>query len=289
MSLIRISSPAKINLGLKILGLRKDGFHEVQTHLLQVDLFDNLVISKIRGKIDITVNNPLIRGKKNIVYKAASLLREKYGDTQLGARIHLEKIIPVGAGLGGGSGNAAVVLWVLNQLWGIKYPMKKLEELAKELGADVPFFLGAPSSVFTGRGDEKLFACKFSPRYYILIVKPPISLSTSDVYKWSRVKVIENGNQKNKNFKLNRRYGFRENDLEEVVFPRFPSLKRHRNNLLKFGAELALLSGSGSAIFGLFTKKSDTVRAVNFFSRKKELWVSVARPLHKSILKEKRF
>ena len=285
MSLIRILSPAKINLGLKILGLRKDGFHEVQTHLLQVGLFDKLSIRKKEKRIDVSVGNALIKGKKNIIYKAASLLREEFGDPKLGAKIHLEKIIPIGAGLGGGSGNAAVVLWVLNKLWGIKYPMKKLEDLAKQLGTDVPFFLSEPSHFYAGRGDVKLFPRKFSSRYYILIVKPPISLSTRDVYQWFRKEIIANRKQNLKISGLSRKYNCRQNDLEGVVFPRFPFLKNYRDDLLKFGAKLALLSGSGSALFGLFSRKTDMLKAYNFFSDKDQLWVSIVKPLEESILK----
>ena len=98
MSSIRISSPAKINLGLKILGLREDGFHEVQTHLVQVDLFDQFLIGKRKRRIDIFVDNSSIKGKHNIIYKAADLLREEFGDKELGATIHLEKKNPIGAG-----------------------------------------------------------------------------------------------------------------------------------------------------------------------------------------------
>ncbi len=289
MSLIRILSPAKINLGLKILGLRKDGFHEVQTHLLQVGLFDKLSIRKKEKRIDVSVGNALIKGKQNIVYKAANLLREEFGDPKVGAKIHLEKIIPIGDGLGGGSGNAAVVLWVLNKLWGIKYSIKKLENLAKQLGADVPFFLSESSHFYAGRGDEKLFPRKFSSRYYILIVKPPISLSTRDVYQWSRKEIIENGKENDKTPGLSRKYDCRQNDLEGVVFPRFPFLKNYRDNLLEFGAKLALLSGSGSALFGLFSRKTDIIKAYNFFSDKDELWLSIVRPLEENILKGKIF
>ncbi len=289
MSLIRMISPAKINLGLKILGLREDGFHEVKTHLLQVDLFDHLVIGKRRRRIDISVDNSSIKGKENIIYKAANLLRDECGDKELGAIIHLEKKIPIGAGLGGGSGNAACVLWILNKLWRINYSTEKLESLAKKLGADVPFFLGGPSYIFEGKGDKKLYPCKFSSRNYVLIVKPLISLSTHDVYGWSREKILKSRTKYNQPFTLSKRYDCRENDLEKVVFPRYPFLREYKEKLLAFGSKLALLSGSGSAIFGIFSKKKDIVNAFNFFSSKKKLWVSVVKPLERSILKNSNF
>tara|TARA_B100000686_G_scaffold354281_1_gene463695 strand:- start:66 stop:941 length:876 start_codon:yes stop_codon:yes gene_type:complete len=289
LSSIRISSPAKINLGLKILGLREDGFHEVQTHLVQVDLFDQFLIGKRKRRIDIFVDNSSIKGKHNIIYKAADLLREEFGDKELGATIHLEKKIPIGAGLGGGSGNAAFVLWFLNKLWGINYPLKKLESLAKKLGADVPFFLGGPSYIFAGKGDEKLYPCKFSPRYYVLIVKPPISLYTHEVYGWSREKILKSSIENTQLSRLSKRYDCRENDLEEVVFLRYPFLREYKNKLLEFGSKLALLSGSGSALFGIYSRKNDLINAFNFFSSKKKLWVSVVRPLQGSILKNSNF
>ncbi len=289
MSLIQISSPAKINLGLKILGLRNDGFHEIHTHLLQVGLFDNIFIDLRKRRIDISVDNPFIKRKENIIYRTACLLREEFGDAELGAKIHLEKRIPIGAGLGGGSGNAAYVLWVLNRLWKINYPLKKLEHLAKKLGSDVPFFLNNPSYIFAGKGDKKLFPYRFSPRYYILIVKPPISLSTKDVYQWSRERMKESELQNGQTFKFSRNYDGRKNDLEEVVFPRYPYLQDYRDKLLRFGAKLSLLSGSGSALFGIFLRKEDVSKAFDFFSAKQELWVSIVRPLQRSMLKRINF
>ncbi|MEE9276224.1 MAG: 4-(cytidine 5'-diphospho)-2-C-methyl-D-erythritol kinase [bacterium] len=150
-----LQSPAKINLGLRILGLREDGYHEVDTWMQQVSLFDRVWIRPGGRTIRVTADRPDVpSGRGNLVHRAAAALREAGGGgRRLGARIHLEKRIPPQAGLGGGSGNAALALWALNRLWGTGLSPSGLGRIAAGLGADVPFFLKGPAGRCRGRGE----------------------------------------------------------------------------------------------------------------------------------------
>ncbi|MFQ5896044.1 MAG: 4-(cytidine 5'-diphospho)-2-C-methyl-D-erythritol kinase, partial [Nitrospinota bacterium] len=147
-----LRSPAKVNLGLRVLGLRTDGYHEVDTVLQMVDLWDRLCIRPRRRGLNVRCDHPDVPpGPDNLVYRAAELLRREAG-LRGGASICIEKSIPVGAGLGGGSGNAALALWGLNHLWGAGLRREELIALARRLGADVPFFLTAARARGRGRG-----------------------------------------------------------------------------------------------------------------------------------------
>ena len=257
-----LKTPAKLNLCLKVLGLRADGYHEVITWMQQISLYDEVRIEPGGKRIFVYVDRDDIPGgRENIVHRAARALREASGRKALGARIYLTKNIPAGAGLGGGSGNAAGALWALNRAWSLGMRKAELSEVAARVGSDVPFFLGGPAAVCRGRG-ERVEAKEALRSGCFLLVKPPVALSTQDVYGWSREKLgREGGNfdEKNAPGRLGRyEYG---NDLQEIVFPRFPELEGLCGMLVRHGAVRAMMSGSGSTIFGFFRRQGEAERA----------------------------
>lgn len=277
---MRLISPAKINLGLRILGLRPDNFHEVETWMQQVALYDRIRIRTARRVIRVAADRKDVpSGRENLAYRAAAALREEAGDRRLGASIFLEKHIPAGAGLGGGSGNAAAVLWGLNRLWGLGLPPARLFRIAAGLGSDVPFFLAWPAGMCRGRGER---VSRRGPLRsgWVLLVKPPLSLSTERVYGWMRNYLKNEGRAATiEPCPKQTKTPDDRNDLEQVVFERYPILSECRNILLSSGARRARMSGSGPALWGLFRKQSDARAAGLVFSRRRRWRVHVVKPL----------
>lgn len=257
-----LKTPAKLNLCLRILGLRADGYHELITWMQQITLYDEVRIEPGGKRILVYADRDDVPGgRENIVHRAARALREASGRKGLGARIYLKKNIPAGGGLGGGSGNAAGALWALNRVWSLGMRKAELCDVAARVGSDVPFFLRGPAAVCRGRG-ERVEAKEALKSGWFLLVKPPVALSTQEVYGWSRQKLGREGQDyegKNGPARLGRyEYG---NDLEEIVFPRFPELESLCGMLVRHGAARAMMSGSGSTVFGIFRRKGEAERA----------------------------
>lgn len=274
-----LQSPAKVNLGLRVLGVRPDDYHEVETWMQQVALFDHVWISPGGRSIRVTSNSPSApSGRENLAYRAAAALRDAAGGGNLGARIYLEKNIPVGAGLGGGSGNAAVVLWALNRFWRLNLSSSTLSRIAAGIGSDVPFFLGGPAAFCRGRG-ELVARRKPLRAGLFLLAKPPFSLPTAKVYGGMRKKLKNERRPSRIGRRANRLSPtvFR-NDLEDVVFEWYPQLRECRDELLAAGAGKALMSGSGPTIWGLFRRKADALAAAADFGRRRWM-VRLASPL----------
>ena len=255
---ISFKTPAKVNLGLHILGKREDGFHELETLFQMVNWCDEIKIECISRGLELVCNQPDIpTDKGNLVIRAAQILQTRYPERCKGARIHLNKNIPHGAGLGGGSGNAAGVLLGLNFLWGLKLKREDLISVASELGSDVPFFLFSPCAIGRGRG-EILEPVKNSIRFYILMVYPGFAVSTASVYGNLKLKLTKRENNISilKNFLLQSEFAQLgetwSNDLELFVFKEYPGLSGIKKEMLALGAKGALLSGSGSTVFGIF-------------------------------------
>lgn len=273
MNSLRLPSYAKINLGLIIKGKRSDGYHEIETILQQVDLNDTLEI-KIHQEPEIifSCDNPAIPSDdSNLCVKAANLLQHT-ADVKSGAEIKLSKIIPVGAGLGGGSSNAAVVLLGLNKLWGLKLPSKKLRELGSKLGSDVPFFIEGGTAIGRGRG-EVLTPFILEDNLPILIVYPERSVSTQWAYaqlnlnltlkeKNITFRTFEKGNLTNVSFLKSIR-----NEFEKVVFEEYPMLTQIKEKMYLNNAVFAGMSGSGSTIFGVFQNKEEILRVRKKFEQ----------------------
>ena len=255
---IKFKTPAKINLGLHIHGKREDGFHELETIFQMVSLYDDVELELLSSGIKLECDSPGVpTDDTNLAYKAANLLRQSYQVEDKGVSIRLKKNIPFGAGLGGGSGNAAGVLMGLNHLWDLKIEREKLSELAAELGSDVPFFLTSPCALGMGRG-EKLKALKPCAKFQVLLVFPGFPVATSWVYQNLKLKLTKRENNISilrKNLSLSDITSLGSqlyNDLEPLVIQRFPEVQVVKDELGAWGALGVLLSGSGSTVFGIF-------------------------------------
>jgi 4-diphosphocytidyl-2-C-methyl-D-erythritol kinase len=242
-------------LALEVLGKRGDGYHEIATVLQAVDLFDRLTM-ETADILSLHADDPeLPTDDGNLVMRAARLLQKTAGIEQ-GARLRLQKRIPVAAGLGGGSSDAAATLLGLNRLWGLRWPRARLQELAVELGMDVPFFLGTGRAVARGRG-ERLQALPGGGGYALVLVNPRTPLSTAEVYGrvpagWhaeptGTERVIEALRRRNAAALA----AALTNNLERVVEPVLPVIGRMKAALLAAGALGAIMSGSGPTVFGL--------------------------------------
>lgn len=244
-----------MNLALEVLGKRGDGYHEIATVLQAVDLFDRLTM-ETADILSLHADDPeLPTDDGNLVMRAARLLQKTAG-IEKGARLRLQKRIPVAAGLGGGSSDAAATLLGLNRLWGLRWPRARLHELAVELGMDVPFFLGTGRAVARGRG-ERLQALPGGGGYALVLVNPRTPLSTREVYGrvpagWhaeptGTERVIEALRRRN----VAALAAALTNNLERVVEPVLPVIGRMKAALLAAGALGAIMSGSGPTVFGL--------------------------------------
>jgi len=255
---IKFKTPAKINLGLHIHGKREDGFHELETIFQMVSLYDDVELELLSSGIKLECDTPGVpTDDTNLACKAALLLRQTYQVEGKGVNIRLKKNIPFGAGLGGGSGNAAGVLMGLNRLWNLKIEREKLSKLAAELGSDVPFFLTSPCALGMGRG-EQLGSLKPCAKFQVLLVFPGFPVATSWVYQNLKLKLTKRENnisilRKNLSLSDITSLGSRlYNDLEPVVIQRFPEIQVVKDELGAWGALGVLLSGSGSTVFGIF-------------------------------------
>ncbi len=288
---LKIKTPAKINLLLHVKGKRPDGYHDIVTVMQAIDLYDELHIEKAEN-IELQCTSPDVPSdENNLVYMAAVKLREFSGINK-GASIRLKKNIPVAAGLGGGSSDAAAVLSGLNHLWGLGLQEETLRELGRKIGSDVPFFLGGPTALGFGRGDE-LTQISNETDYWYLLVNPGILISTPWVY--SQVDISSDNVRGNvlpgerdnwigplmrPNLELtnegvhikiflpdglrlegNKIWLFPYNDLEGVVIRRYPVIKKIKDEMVASGAMFAMMSGSGSSVFGIFRDRDSVERA----------------------------
>ena len=278
---ISLKAPAKINWFLSVLNKREDGYHNIISPMQCVDLFDILSFEEaeelhVLSDLDIPV-------EMNLVHKAAALLK-RVSMHKSGAAIELKKNIPVAAGLGGGSSDAAYTLIGLNRLWGLDLDKGVLMRLASELGSDVPFFLAGSLALIEGRG-EKVTELNTEGSMVILLVKPDIAVSTSWAYNLFETRLTKKPVDiklfcqalDRKNFVFLRDTVF--NDLEDVVIRKFPVIGEIKRRLAQDGALLSLMSGSGSAVFGVFNTKEEAVRASKNMPGQ---WCRVVRTLNSS-------
>ena len=250
-----LRASAKVNLVLEVLGKRPDGYHELSTVMQAVDLFDRLTV-EAAATITLETSEPALpTDDRNLVVRAARLLREAAG-VEAGARIVLDKRIPLAAGLGGGSSDAAATLLGLNRLWGLRWRRERLVELAVKLGMDVPFFLGRGRALGTSRG-EVLSSLPGVGGYAMVLVNPGVGLSTQEVY--GRVpagwRAKPDGTKRMldalKRRSVTRVAGALTNHLEHWVEPALPVIGRMKAALLAAGALGVAMSGSGPTVFGL--------------------------------------
>jgi 4-diphosphocytidyl-2-C-methyl-D-erythritol kinase len=265
---MRVKSFAKINLGIEILGKREDGYHEIRTLLQTVGLYDVLEFHPLSQDVLILEgdDNTIPWDERNLIHRAAVLLKERF-NLKKGVRILARKTIPPGSGLGGGSSNAAITLLALNEIWGIGLKKKDLMETAVLLGADVPFFLEGGLCLGQGKGD-RVFPLKDLEPFFCVLVIPPFPISTATVYGQRPSSLTSQGkDSKIIRFLNSREIGFLENELEETIFRLHPQIKGIKNLIQEQGSELSLASGSGSAVFGLFSERRKAEIAVEAIDR----------------------
>lgn len=262
-------APAKINLMLDVLRKREDGYHEVEMVMTMVDLADRLEMEELpRDTIIISSQAGYIPlDEKNLAFQAAKLIKERYQVKQ-GVYIHLDKNIPVAAGLAGGSSDAAATLRGLNRLWGLNIPNEELLALGAELGSDVPFCVTGGTAIATGRG-EKLEHIMNPPQCWVVLAKPPINVSTADVYgrlRASEIMVHPSAAAMKQAIEAQSfpdicgRLG---NVLEDVTLPLYPEVQQLKDAMVRLGADGVLMSGSGPTVFGLVSKESKIARIYN--------------------------
>jgi 4-diphosphocytidyl-2-C-methyl-D-erythritol kinase len=276
MDSIKINANAKINLALAVKYKREDGFHEVELIYQEIDFHDTLILKKANGIKFSTDSEVLQKESTNLCSVAAELLKDNFNLP--GLDIHLEKRLPIGSGLGGGSSDAAAVLKGGLKLYEIVSSAKKINTIAKEIGSDVPFFLIGGSASGFGRG-EILKSLQISTDYYILLVLPKITISTKWAYKNLNLTLT----RKNDDYKfrgltfqnlelVNFRSKFY-NDFENLVFKSHPQLASVKSKLYESGADYASLSGSGSALYGLYTSQSKAEAARNELGRRLNTYI----------------
>ncbi|MEO8398993.1 MAG: 4-(cytidine 5'-diphospho)-2-C-methyl-D-erythritol kinase [Ignavibacteriaceae bacterium] len=269
MDSIQIKSPAKINLGLNVIEKRSDGYHNIETIFYPVNIFDNLIFEKSDSFQFITGNELLEKDEDNLILKAKKKI-EEFSNKKLNVKISLEKNIPIGAGLGGGSSNCAATLLALNNLFHLQISENDLKNIALDLGSDVPFFIDPKPSLAFCRG-EKLKEIDFKINYPILIVNPRIHIST----KWAYENLIPQKPQikleelvANKKIKVEDFKGKIFNNFEKVVFEFYPEVSEIKSQFYKSGALYSLMTGSGSTVFGIFKDINEANKAEKFFTQK---------------------
>lgn len=251
---------AKINLGLLVTEKRPDGFHNIETVFYPVPIQDALeVVKSDTFSIAITGIDLKEDFEKNLVVKAYQLLQS---DFQLPpVKIHLHKNIPVGAGLGGGSSDAAYMLLLLNELFQLKLSEEQLLAYALQLGSDCPFFIQQKPAFARGRGELLEEVQVNLSDYYLAVVKPPIHISTPEAYKNIVPGMSRMSLKALIQFSVSKWKGNLQNQFEQVVFEKHPEVKSIKEKLYQLGATFALMSGSGSAVYGLFRSEKKNLAA----------------------------
>ena len=271
MSSIKLLSPAKINLTLNIVGVRADGYHELRSIIQPIDLFDEVALSLIEGNdIQLEVSGiPVPKGKENLAYRAAEIYFEQ-ANLSMGLKINIKKRIPTGAGLGGGSGNAAAVLVGLNRIIQA-FSESELLKMAIKLGADVPFFIRSQTAVMEGIG-EKLTTLRKFPLLHYVILYANIHTSTAEVYrKWDDLNnsISDNSEPIDETVRLfsGRTENFPlRNDLEEAAMSLHPEIRAYKQILTSLGLSSVLMAGSGSCVFAAFRSQDEAYEIYEYLN-----------------------
>ncbi len=261
-------SPAKVNLFLKVLSKRVDGYHNIISIVDIISLYDVIHIEEQRdGKVIVKDDKGILPdGERNTIYKAIMLLKETY-KVDSGVRVYVEKNIPVGSGLGGPSSNAATVLKGMKEIWELSIGDGELMALGSEIGADVPLFLYGKSCIMKGIG-ERILPVEL-PALWYLIVYPDVILQTREVYKGLKIVLTkgENDIKLRGKFKTTRDIaGILENDLEKIGILLCPKIDTIKDRLRRTGSIGVLMSGSGSSVFGIFESERAARKASSMVS-----------------------
>jgi len=269
-----LKAPAKINWTLYVLDKRKDGYHNILSLMQCIELYDTLTFE---GSDSVEVITDIqVPVEQNLVYKSAQLLNDRFG-IKRGVRIRLDKEIPSGAGLGGGSSDAAYTLIGLNKVWDLGLGKDELKLLGSEIGSDVPFFFDCPIALVEGRGDI-VKPLEIDNQYALLLLKPLVSISTAWAYeqltkataeltktedKFNNIQLIYNALRSGDVSLIKSKAN---NDFEDLAMKKYPVIKELKEKLLDAGALMAIMSGSGSTVFGLFEDRDKAASASKQFS-----------------------
>ena len=279
---------AKVNLGLQVLNKRQDGFHNINTIFSRINLFDEIEITPNNtDEISLIVkNNDELNStenlKNNLIVKAffkvqTKILKNKL-DKKIGIDVKLTKNIPIGAGLGGGSSNAATIITELQNIFKLKLSIGEMQIIAQSIGSDVPYFLQDGMAVAKSRG-EKLKYFTHNLDYKIFLINPKIHVSTPWAYSELKREVFESINQKQNIYEEINFYqilmqsknndtllkSYMINDFEKAIFGKFPEIHQIKKNLYENGAVFSLMSGSGSTVFGLFKDDANFKQILNYY------------------------
>ena len=284
---ITLFAPAKINIGLSILGARTDGYHDIATVFQALDWGDTVSFRRTAGPVEIECGHPDVpKDEDNLVVRAFRLFQRETG-IEGGLAVRIEKRIPPGAGLGGGSSDAAAALIACNRLWRRGLNQTELMNLAARIGSDVPFFILGGTAYGTGRG-EILRPLSWPMQYHVLLILPGEAVSTAWAYTQIRMTltkvkkitkltdILETGD-------LSALHRDASNDMERVVFPSHPRLGEIKQALYNRGACYASMSGSGSTIYGLFIKREDAEAAASSLVHDKGIQTHLAKPIPSTI------
>lgn len=276
-------APAKVNLCLHVLNKRADGYHNIFTIMQAVSVYDEVTLERKESGITVSVEGAdLPTGSKNLVYRAAQLILSRIPQNA-GIHICLKKNIPIGAGLGGGSSDAAATLTGINRLLGGRITDKELMEMGAGLGADVPFFLAGGPAKAEGIGECLTMLPKW--KYYLLLVYPRISISTAWAYENLNFQLTKKSDYnkmhdlcyREKDIALLRK-GLK-NDFEPLVMKQYPVIQKIKGDLIRCGALGSLMTGTGACVFGLFADKSDLIHCREKFfdlTGESDFWIAEA-------------
>jgi 4-diphosphocytidyl-2-C-methyl-D-erythritol kinase len=261
-AIVRVRAPAKINLALQVLGVRPDGYHELKTVFQSIALSDTLTFRVAPGPFRLVCDDPACPADgTNLVWRAAACVWAAAGHRGVprDVSVRIVKRIPVQAGLGGGSSDGAAAIRALAALWRVRLTRTRARRIAVTLGADVPFFLDGGTAFGVGRGDV-LTSQADEPRASVVVIIPPFRVSTRDAFEWwdGRGRCPREASS---NGALTDDALVNDNDLEEPVTARHPEIARLVGALRRQGARHAAMSGSGSAVFGLFDRRADAYQA----------------------------
>ena len=260
-------APAKINLCLNVLRKREDGFHEMEMLMTPVDLADRLTFDLNERDIVLDSTSSFMPlDERNIVYKTAQLLKETF-QVSKGVEIFIEKNIPIAAGLGGGSSDAAAALRGLNKLWALDLTLDELAHLGEQIGSDVPFCVYNQTAFVSGRGEIVDPIAPF-PKAWVILVKPPKGISSWTVFKDLNIKDLPHYDIMSMKSKIEEHafleaVKFAGNALEVQASKQNPLILEVKEKMLQFGAETALMSGTGPTVFGLTQNQKKATRIVN--------------------------
>jgi 4-diphosphocytidyl-2-C-methyl-D-erythritol kinase len=258
---VTVLAPAKINLFLQILGKRPDGYHDIHSLIQTVDLYDTIQVTESSSGIALSCNDPsLPSDSSNLAWRAARLALDR-AQINSGVVIELQKRIPSGAGLGGGSSDAAAVIKAVNELYSLRLTNAQMAGWGAELGSDVPFFFSSGSALVEGRG-EIVEPVDVFMGYFVLLIIPDFPISTKDAYQGLRLFLTNFSRRRDIDTKASGAFFFKTlyrigNDFQQQAVTTHPALESCMKVLHRGGAGYVALSGSGSAFFGLFEQRPD--------------------------------